>query len=230
MHLACRACGSETWLPMLQQRCCTPTQGWQASSRSADRKRVRCAPGRTGWRLGFSAIFENHFLVAKLESLLKRGRQRKTSRSRAKTMGGKGAEDGHCEMRMVCITLATQRRFTSTWASSITRKRCRSFLWRSCMRPLCSIRGFPRIGGFCTRVECRRDRQRQAGPGTRLVLPSRRRPGEMATRMGVVELQSLPGSQIPTPPRSHVVLASELRRAKCGYADTVATPCVCATA
>ena len=207
----------------------------KASCRSADRKLARCAPERHGWRLGSSAISGKHFLAAMLESSLKRGRQRKrprmrSRRRRAKTRSGEGAEDGHCEMRMVCITLAMRPRFTSTWVSSIMPKRCRSFRWRSCTRPLCNIRGFPLIGGFCIRVECQHYRKTQAAPATRSVLPSRRWPGGAAARMAVMELQSLSASHVPTALRSHGVQASGTRRAQCGYAESATTPFVCAMA
>ena len=128
----CQTRGSETWLPMLPRRLCIPGLGAKEISRSAGRKPAWCAPERIGWSLGFNAISGKLSLTAMLESLLRRRRQRRTPQlksawSRAMTKCDEGPED-YCETRMECITLATQPRCTSSWASSITQKRCRAFL------------------------------------------------------------------------------------------------------
>ena len=98
------------------------------------------------------------------------------------------------------------------------------------MPPLCSIRGTPLIGGSYTLEECRRGREGKAALKSLPVLTSGRRPEHMSATKVATDHQSLSTSQVPTAPRSHVVQASASRNTKCGYAENVAMPCVCAMA
>ena len=98
-----------------------------------------------------------------------------------------------------------------------------------------AIRDWRALAGHCHREHggSNEYRKRLFGEADRchaLGLPSVRKPNMVANATTAMLYSSLSVSHVPTALRSHVAQASGSRRAKCGYAENVATPFVCATA